>query len=499
LDRTVEADDTTFHFTTDEGSIKRPWKFIFGETSPHKMIKVVSIVVDDGAGAYTEISDDTIANPYEIMAKSPANLAIMGTNSAANDNTNFVISDRFLTAAPILAGATTGTPSFAIVGSSNQTADVTLTTHNLISGDYIQFRSDAIIGPAGLRSTVVVKRVSATVLRVVCPNDQFDGTWLGGNLTVERTSTTVDVHWLGGNKWIPRSDLGVVLVNGPTDGSFTVPDATDWSYRVIGGSRFPPELQRLHNGGNNIDNADARMRQDRYYRLRFDTTGDSDIFSHAEILKRLLEAANLSVNSASFTTADSDLVSDVRFTIPEFDQATFGPYLDYAQRILSSAFGNLAINDSFEIVYKVFDTPSPTLTATEKKILENSLNYTVDYTDIVTQLVATNPYTSDDDSDTEVNVTYNTGKHLHEVDNVKEYRHVLTDMSTRATDIMKALRNRQTLYSFSTATHLIDSDIGDEVTIDSDQIESGESDIVITQVRRSGGKVDVKGTDLGDL
>lgn len=497
LDSTVEADDATFHFRVAEPFISRPWKILFGETSPHKMIKVQELVVNDGTNSPTVISDDTSTNPYEIMGQSPVNKAFIGNESSSNTGNYNVVTDRYLTSAPLLTPSVTGGLSVGLVGSSGHTLDTTCTSHNLTAGDFITLESSAIVGSARFRPGVVTKVVSSTVFRTVCFDEPYDATWRGGTITVGFTSFTPDVLWLDGGKYIPRYRLGTTI-SGQAGGTFTVPDSGgDFRYNIVGGTVFST-VGRIYDPSWETTTDDPKT-FNRYYRLRFDTTGDPDIFSHAEILKRILQSANMTVNASSFTQADSDLSSDVRFTIPEFDQSNFGDYLQYAQRLLTSTFGNLAINDSLEIVYKLFDTPSPTVTTTEKKILRDSLQFTTDYTDIVTQLNTTNPYTSDDDSDTEVRITHNTGKYLHEVDNVREYRHYLTDMSTRAVDIMKALRNRSVTYSFSTATQLLDSDVGDEVTIESDDLEGGTQDLVITQVRRRGDKVDVKGTDLGDL
>jgi len=239
-----------------------------------------------------------------------------------------------------------------------------------------------------------------------------------------------------------------------------------------------------------------------YFRARINTTN----MGHAQVLKRLCDDAGIATSTASFTAAQTALNIRSAFSIPQFDEQDFNSYRKYAEEICKSTMGILSANNSFELEYNLLAAPSSTNATTEDMYLKDSLSIDVDYQDIVTQLVAYNPHNSsqaaiDADPSPSETVSSAVAEHLHGIKNTVRFRHVLETITSRIQDIFDILSHRRAIYRFSTATDNLDSEIGDDLQLESSQLLGGvaSKDLKIISLDKSAGRADVEATDLLDI
>lgn len=235
-------------------------------------------------------------------------------------------------------------------------------------------------------------------------------------------------------------------------------------------------------------------------------TSNSVIDSHADIIQRFCEGSGLSINAASFATAYAGLPVKARFHIPNFDEETYKTYLEYAQDVLSSALGYLKLNIDTEVEYHILSAPSSTSVRDNLLMLEQATSATVEYQDIVTQIIAFNPHNgsiqevsaSPSPSETRENVK---ARRLHGLENVDRFRHVLEEIGSNIDDHMALKSMRKATYAFSTATEDIDTELGDDVQLENKIVlgTSDTQDIKIITIEKSPAKINLVGQDLKGL
>lgn len=224
---------------------------------------------------------------------------------------------------------------------------------------------------------------------------------------------------------------------------------------------------------------------------------------HGNVLKKLIESVGLTVNSASITTANTTLTSRCNFSIPQFDETDFKPYYRYIELLLGSTFGCIFLNNSFEIEYKLFDTPSSSTTLTDNDILLDSFNMNLDYQDIITQLIGYNFHYSANEvtemaatpSVTEVS---NKAQYLHEINKTVRFRHILEDMSNRLSDIMNFRSERLVIYNFNTVAVNLDSLIGDDLKLEKTGLLGDDSSriVTLTKAEKNTNSVSISAVDF---
>lgn len=237
-----------------------------------------------------------------------------------------------------------------------------------------------------------------------------------------------------------------------------------------------------------------------YWRVRPDQTNGG----HAEVLKDLLDKAGLSTNAASFTSAQSSLDVNANFTIPFFDESNYKSYINYAQEILKSSFGYLSLNNSFEIEYKLFETPSSGEALTDTDILEESPSIEIDYNEMVYSLIGYNPHyesseaVADTSNSPSVTVTTNKARYLHEIENTFQFRHVLEKFNDVATKIAGFRAERTAKYLMDTKSINLDNIIGDNLEITRDNLLGADTSkqVKIISLEKQTGKVKIISTDL---
>lgn len=314
--------------------------------------------------------------------------------------------------------------------------------------------------------------------------------------------TTKDAGVTTGDS-ILASKLPSVVLSDKRDSTYYLMDTRDYSitqttttggnklYKIVLTNNFEanhPGLTALNVGTHSI-----------YYRMKPDITNAK----HGSVIKEILEKLGLTVNSTSISNANTSLTSNVNFTVPQFDETDYNEYFRYLELILSSSFGYIFLNNSFEIEYKLFDSPSSTTALTDTDILDNSFSLNVDYKDIITQLIAYNSHYSANEvinqaATPSVTIESIKSKHLHGIDRTVRFRHVLEDMSARLQDIMNFRAERSVLYNFETANRNLDSLIGDDYNMSNSGLLGTDTSRVvkIIKINKNNSRVSMTAIDL---
>jgi hypothetical protein len=233
-----------------------------------------------------------------------------------------------------------------------------------------------------------------------------------------------------------------------------------------------------------------------------------DNANHADLLQSMCEKSGLAVDAASFAASKSALDAFCFFQIPQFDETDFHSYRDYVQLILQSTLGILYVNNDFEAVYELLAAPSPAADAmTNPSIyMRDSLRIEHEYQDIVDQIVAYNAHNvaqpikgyTQSSSTTAESIK---ARHLHGINNVTRFRHVLNDISGRLQTILDIRSTRRATYRFKTATKHLDAQIGDDMTLESPLLPGGAAsiDLKILSLDKSLDDTEVEATDLEEI
>ena len=227
--------------------------------------------------------------------------------------------------------------------------------------------------------------------------------------------------------------------------------------------------------------------------------------NHADVVQSICESSGLTVDSTSFAASKAELSALGYFSMPQFDESDFGTYRDYLQLLLKSTLGIVYLNNDFQVAYDLLAAPSSSDITTANDHLIGP-NFSVEYQDIVTQLIAYNPHNSDQPN---VGYTESSGstvesfkaRYLHAVQNVDRFRHVLNDISGRLQAILDVRSSRRATYRFKTATKHLDAEIGDDMQLESSVLLGGDSstDLKIVSLDKSLDDVEVEATDLQEL
>lgn len=220
--------------------------------------------------------------------------------------------------------------------------------------------------------------------------------------------------------------------------------------------------------------------------------------NHADVVKRLVESAGLTTDATTFTAAAAALTANAHFSIPNFDETDYGTYQRYIEDVLKSTLGYLTINTSAAAEYYLLSAASSG-TAIDDNVYIGDVNVSVDYNDIITEIVAENPHEASTASQsTAENVK---AKYLHGVRRTIQLRHVLDSISDRIDDMIAVMSERRAKYRFTVATELLDAAVGDNVTLSSGLILGGgtSDNLKLTSIEKTVDAVSVEATDLQGL
>lgn len=218
--------------------------------------------------------------------------------------------------------------------------------------------------------------------------------------------------------------------------------------------------------------------------LTYDFLGSTTYLKPGEAIKSLVEASGLTANSSSFTTFDNAFTGYVRFSIPFWASTDIGTYADYAAKILESCAAYIRLNDSDEVEIKSFAAPAPTETLTSTHYSE--LSAEVEFQDIYTTIESTNDhYTGNRTKSASDFYIPDTIETIQRTDTneealaifgsrrVKYLQHVLTTLTSSITNLLALNTYRRLKLRFNTATENIDTSLGDDYYIQSDNINNG--------------------------
>lgn len=347
---------------------------------------------------------------------------------------------------------------------------------------------------------------TGAVVATIFIGDTFEitgsGTYRVRVLYVDRTNDYVYVTKDAGiiaTDTVNNNDCPTVTV---FDGSFTYlllygRDYTASTVATTGGN----ELVKVDLVANfEANHAGLLILDPEFMDVRFRIHPPFDDQTHGDVLSTLLTFANQTVNAASITTANSTFNVNANFSIPNFDEGDYAKYTKYIQDILSSTFGYILLNNSFEIEYKLFSAPSGSTEVTDTEVMEGSYNYRIDYNDIVTQIIGFNPHFNNGEFNSVSSATSesNKSKHLHGVDTTTRFRHVLEDFTSKVTDLINYRSERSATYSFRTKGQQFDSEVGDDFLLKKGNIpgQATSRNIKLLGLEKSAFETKVTATDL---
>ena len=283
------------------------------------------------------------------------------------------------------------------------------------------------------------------------------------------------------------------------DRDYTVSDATTANGNKLRTVTLADNFEANHAGLTALDPTQHVV----YYRVKPDITNGQ----HGSILKELLEAAGLTVDSASITAANTAFNVDANFSIPNYDEEDYKKYYDYVQDILKSTLGVIFIANDFEIEYVLLDAPSSTSDITDIQIIKNSFNISLEYQDIVSQIVAYNPHyssieaTDDTSASPSASATSNKARYLHGINKTIRFVHVLENMTDKITELIAIKAERFANYKFSTVALNLNSEIGDDLRLNKTGILGGDStkELTIIGISKTTNKATITASDLYNL
>jgi len=232
-------------------------------------------------------------------------------------------------------------------------------------------------------------------------------------------------------------------------------------------------------------------------------TSNDEAETHAQIIQDICDVVGVPTDTTSFTQADLDLDAFAQFSIPYFDETDYDMYLKYIQDLLASTLGFLKINSDFELEYNLLATPTSTDVRDVFLTLADTTQANVEYQDIITQIISYNPHNSSfqatsvspSPSETRDNMK---AKHLHTVENIVRFRHLLETITDRIDAHISFKSERSVRYKFATATQDIDSEINTDLQFENGIIlgTSKVKDVKIISIDKSPKLTTIEATDL---
>lgn len=232
--------------------------------------------------------------------------------------------------------------------------------------------------------------------------------------------------------------------------------------------------------------------------------------THGTSAQRILEKSGLDVDTASITAADAALDVDAAFTIPFYGESEFATHREYLQALCASSVAYVRINQDGEAEYNLIDTPVTGEAIGDNEILQGSLAMAADGGDVRHTLVVSNVHmpTWEGTVGTDADLSAIDGPNASVIENDPEaeafrpnatsetINHVLETMEERVAYAL-ALRSTPAVnYTFSTALMHSAAALGDDVTIETDQIPGGSVDAKITALTRDGKLTSVTAREL---
>lgn len=239
-----------------------------------------------------------------------------------------------------------------------------------------------------------------------------------------------------------------------------------------------------------------------YWSAEFNNFSGFGSLGHSRAIRFLLNTLEIDTNDTSFSAAQTALPLEIRMQVPKFGTTELPLYREIIEDISGSALTYLSQNEDGEAEIGVLESPVAGSTRDDSLVISGSQSVGYGYNDIYQTINYSNRHAFiRQEQDVEIEETSdNRSIRLHGENRTFEFEHVLDDISTRIGAHLELRSSRQATYSYTVATEDIDTDLGEDITLESDKITpTGSENVKITSIKRSADRIQVKATDLGDL
>jgi hypothetical protein len=223
---------------------------------------------------------------------------------------------------------------------------------------------------------------------------------------------------------------------------------------------------------------------------------------HGQVMKRIAQNAGIETVDSTFSDADTDLNVGVLMSVPSAQEFEYDNYLKYAEDVASSSLGFMFSNSEGKAEYHLLAAPTSTDVRTDDYILDRSLNMEINYQDIYTRIIS---YNLNDKSDAEgltLSITSEenaVSRYLYNVNRPRQLVHVLDDFTGRIDYYLSVLSNPITTYNFETATIDIETDINDDLVLQTDFVPGGSVTVKVIGTIRDIDRTRILAITYGEL
>jgi hypothetical protein len=225
-----------------------------------------------------------------------------------------------------------------------------------------------------------------------------------------------------------------------------------------------------------------------------------------KVIQKMLNIIGITTKDSTFQDISTEQCA---FSIPKYNEFDYGNYYSYIADILKSLFGFVFLSKNFEAEFGSFGVaPGSTTELNDDNVLEDTFNCKIEYKDIVNTITFKNEHYIAENLATASALnpspnptkTQDKSKYLHDYDKATVYEHVLENMSTSnlGENISKILRNRKAIYSVTTKTFNLDTEIGDSFKLVNDWLLGGSADVSAKTLRTRQG-MDNSLLEMSDL
>lgn len=389
----------------------------------------------------------------------------------------------------VSAGGTTNTANYS--GATwTYTAPTWATMTDVTIGDRLAFSDTSgtnwgyVAGRDETARTITIVYLSGTTSSITAPTPTNTGLSDPALVLVDEAGNEYQLS--------PERDYTTTLTTLPSGNKLV---------GVTFNNNFEAALTTTNGYGTTFAGALNPQRHKVFFRLRPQVTNYA---RHGDVLKQMMTLAGLTPVASTFAAANTALPVNCQMQIPYFDEQSYKGYLDYAEDILASTLGIVALDSSAQVQYALLAAPSASDGTDDHTVLgDTSLQITVDYQDVVTGLIAYNPHNSSaaaitaspSPSETRYNAK---AQYLHGLTNAVQFRHVLETITGRIDELLAARSNRRATYQFDVATRYLDAKIGDDCQLATSFLLGSDTAkaVRIISLDKSADRVSVSAVDL---
>ncbi len=388
-----------------------------------------------------------------------------------------------------------------------------LSSHNLIVGEWVKFTKLAV-DYYGVVIEVVNGGTSLgpglTQYNVVLMS------WTNGNIPTPSTCTitplalpVVAIRW--------TSSAGVTIVEPVYPTHFSV------AYTALDGGNYRMSVTLTTDISIMGHVSSGSTWEDTYGPLNPETmdvlfialpSGDQ---YHGDNATRIMEAAGLTVDSASVAAANAALAIKTVMTIPTYGESSFRSYREYLQDITRSIGAYVRIDTDGVASYELLGAATPTETITETDMIDGSQTIEMDGNDLTYQMACRNDHQPTEEGTLGVDygftgsflrrstwpVSDTSVRYLHSRSLAVEFVHVLEFISDyfvaamqRAEYLLSLRAAPRVLYGFKAATVFPDVRPGDDRTLEAAHVIGGSAAVKIVSVEYAEDGTTIKGATL---